>query len=190
MITERALRAALDGKAKPVGSLGRLEDLAVQLGLLQATMRPVVREPVVLVFAGDHGAVASGISAYPSAVTAAMVGAYLGGRAAINVFAGQAGAGLFVVDAGVAAVLPAHPSLIAAKVGIGTADWTLGDAMTGGEVQQALAAAGEIVDRFVAGGTTGAGVGRDGDRQHGECELAGACGGGAAVAGGAGCRAR
>ena len=153
MIAETDLRAALDRKAKPVGSLGRLEDVAVRLGLLQQTMRPVV-EPVVLVFAGDHGAVASGVSAYPSAVTVAMVGAYLAGRAAINLFAEQAGAGLFVVDAGVAAPLAAHPALIGAKVAPGTADWTLGPAMRGDQVQQAWDAAAGIVDRFVERGTT------------------------------------
>ncbi len=148
------LRAALDGKAKPVGALGRIEDLAVQLGLVQGTVRPVVADPVVLVFAGDHGAVASGVSAYPSAVTAAMVGAYLAGRAAINVVSAQVGARLVVVDAGVDAVLPAHPDLVAAKIGPGTRDWTQGPAMSSAEVAAAFAAAAGIVDGLADGGTT------------------------------------
>ena len=63
MTIEDDLRRALDGKAKPLGSLGRIEALAVQLGTLQDTLRPRVEDPVVLVFAGDHGAVASGVSA-------------------------------------------------------------------------------------------------------------------------------
>ncbi len=154
MTLEAELRAALDGKAKPVGSLGRLEALAVQLGLLQETVRPLVVNPVVLVFAGDHGAVVSGVSAYPSSVTAAMVGVYLEGRAAINVFAGLAGARLLVVDAGVAAELPAHPGLVAAKIAPGTRDWLHGPAMTPGEVTAAMAQGGAIVDGLADAGTT------------------------------------
>ncbi len=141
-----SLQRLVDGKAKPLGSLGRLEALAVQLGVLQGTARPVVADPVVLVFAGDHGAVASGISAYPSAVTAAMVGLYLQGRAAVSLFAAQAGARVLVVDAGVATDLPPHPGLAAIRIGLGTRDWTHGPAMTAAEVQSALDAAAELVD--------------------------------------------
>ena len=148
------LQARLDAKAKPRGSLGRIEALAVQLGLIQGSLQPQVVDPVVLVFAGDHGAVASGVSAYPSAVTAVMVGAYLGGRAAVNLFARQAGARLVVVDAGVAADLPAHPGLIAAKVQPGTRDWLHGPAMVHGELDAALRRAGRIVDDLADGGCT------------------------------------
>ena len=151
---EAALRQALDGKAKPLGSLGRLEDLAVQLGLLQDTLHPVLTDPVVLVFAGDHGAVASGVSAYPSTVTAAMVGAYLGGTAAINLFARQAGARLLVVDAGVAAVLAPGPGLLALKVAPGTQDWTQGPAMTLAQADLAMARAAAVVDTLADAGTT------------------------------------
>jgi nicotinate-nucleotide--dimethylbenzimidazole phosphoribosyltransferase len=152
MSLEAQLQAALDGKAKPVGSLGRLEGLAVRLGLIQGTLRPAVTDPVVLVFAGDHGTL--GVSAYSSAVTAAMVGVYLAGQAAINLFAHQAGARLLVVDAGVAAELADHPGLVAAKVGMGAADWTVGPAMTAGQVDLALSRAAAIVDTLADGGTT------------------------------------
>jgi len=141
------LRRVLNGKAKPLGSLGRIEELAVQLGLIQGALRPRVAEPTVLVFAGDHGAVASGVSAYPSAVTAAMVRTYLAGRAAVNLFARQADARVLVVDAGVAAELPAHPGLIAAKVGWGTRDWVHGPAMTAGEAASCLERGAAVVDR-------------------------------------------
>ncbi len=154
MTIEDDLRRALDEKAKPLGSLGRIETLAIQLGSLQGTLRPRVEDPVVLVFAGDHGAVASGVSAYPSAVTAAMVRTYLAGRAAVNLFARQAGARVVVVDAGVAAELPAHPGLVAAKVGWGTQDWLHGPAMTRSDVQACLATAGAIVDRLADQGCT------------------------------------
>lgn len=154
MTIEDDLRRALDGKAKPLGSLGRIEALAVQLGLLQGTLRPRVEDPVVLVFAGDHGAVASGVSAYPSAVTAAMVRTYLAGRAAVNLFARQADARVLVVDAGVAAELPAHPDLIAARIGWGTRDWSHGPAMTQDDAEACLREAAAIVDRLADGGCT------------------------------------
>lgn len=154
MSMETEVRTALDGKAKPLGSLGRLEDLAVLLGLLQGTVRPVVHDPVVLVFAGDHGAVASGVSAFPQAVTAAMVRVYLDGRAAINLFARQAGARVVVVDAGVAAELPAHEGLVDAKVAWGTADWTLGPAMTPDQAALAMARGAAVVDGLADAGTT------------------------------------
>jgi len=152
MTLQANIQAALDGKAKPLGSLGRIEALAVQLGTIQNTLRPLVN-PAVLVFAGDHGA-APGVSAYPSSVTAAMVGAYLAGGAAVNLFAQQAGARLLVVDAGVAADLPAHPGLVPAKVRPGTRDWRTSPAMTAAELDQALHAAAAAVDRLAGEGCT------------------------------------
>ncbi len=154
MILRDELRRALDEKAKPLGSLGRIEELAIQLGLLQHTQRPRVVGPVVLVFAGDHGAVASGVSAYPSAVTAAMVGAYLAGGAAVNLFARQADARVLVVDAGVAAEFPAHPGLVAAKIGWGTRNWVHGPAMTSVEAEACLQQATVIVDCLADQGCT------------------------------------
>ena len=153
MTLREQLQARLDGKAKPLGSLGRIEALAVQLGMIQGTLAPSVVDPVVLVFAGDHGA-APAVSAYPSSVTAAMVGAYLGGRAAVNVFAAQAGARLVVVDAGVAADLPAHAGLVDARVRAGTRDWRHGPAMTVAELDQAMQRSGALVDGLADGGCT------------------------------------
>lgn len=152
MTLRSQLQAALDGKAKPLGSLGRLESLAVQLGLLQNRPDPVVRDPAVVVFAADHGAVASGVSAYPSAVTAAMVGVYGQGRAAINLFAAQAGARLLVVDAGVDADLPAGPRDL--KIARGTADWVHGPAMTAAQAEAALAAGATVLDELADAGCT------------------------------------
>lgn len=145
------VQARLDRKAKPLGSLGQLEALAVQLGSIQRTDAPRVTDPVVLVFAGDHG---TPTSAYPSSVTASMVGAYLAGQATINIFAAQAGARLLVVDAGVATPLPPHPDLIDAKIAPGTHDWTHGPAMTPTRCAEAMAAAAGIVDALAAQGTT------------------------------------
>ncbi len=115
-----AMRARIDGKAKPPGSLGRIEDLAVQLGMIAHPAAPRGDKAVLLVFAGDHGLTAEGVSQYPSAVTVAMVKTYLAGRASANAFAAASDVGIRVVDAGVAAELPAHPNLIDAKIRMGT----------------------------------------------------------------------
>jgi len=81
------LRRLIDAKAKPPGALGRLEELAVQLGVVQGRLDPRADETVVLLFAGDHGLTAEGVSAYPSEVTAAMVQLILDGRASVNALA-------------------------------------------------------------------------------------------------------
>jgi len=135
---EARLRALVDGKAKPPGALGRLEELAVQVGLIQGRADPQVDGATVLVFAGDHGLNAEGVSPYPSAVTAAMVGLFLSGRASVNAFAAAVRADVRVVDVGVAADLPRHPSLIAAKVRAGTRNAVREPAMTEAECAAAL----------------------------------------------------
>jgi nicotinate-nucleotide--dimethylbenzimidazole phosphoribosyltransferase len=112
-----ALRQAVDGKAKPPGSLGRLEALAVQIGLIQGRIDPRVDGAVVLVFAGDHGLNAEGVSAYPSAITAAMVGMFLSGRATVSAFAA-------------ATDVPPTDALIDAKSARGTANAAREPAMT------------------------------------------------------------
>jgi nicotinate-nucleotide--dimethylbenzimidazole phosphoribosyltransferase len=116
------IRAVIDGKAKPPGSLGRIEDLALQLGMIRHPGEPRGDNAVLLVFAGDHGLVAEGVSQYPSAVTVAMVMTYLAGRATANAFAAANDIGVRVIDIGVAAELPVHPKLIDAKVRMGTAN--------------------------------------------------------------------
>ena len=117
-----AMRGRIDGKAKPPGSLGRIEDLAVQLGMIRHPEQPRGDKAVLLVFAADHGLTEEGVSQYPSAVTVAMVMTYLAGRASANAFAAASNVTICVVDAGVAADLPAHANLIAAKIRMGTAN--------------------------------------------------------------------
>ncbi|MFY9328247.1 MAG: nicotinate-nucleotide--dimethylbenzimidazole phosphoribosyltransferase [Georgfuchsia sp.] len=141
---DRSLTASLqhkiDQKTKPHGALGRLETLALRLGLIQHTLSPRVSSPHILVCAGDHGAAkAGGVSAYPQEVTWQMVENFLAGGVAINVLASQAGAELVVADAGVAHDFGTRPNLLDAKVAHGTDSYLDGAAMSEEECQSAIA---------------------------------------------------
>jgi nicotinate-nucleotide--dimethylbenzimidazole phosphoribosyltransferase len=149
---EAALRARVDGKAKPPGSLGRIEDLAVQLGLIWHPSEPRTGKGVLLVFAGDHGLTREGVSQYPSEVTVAMVRTFLAGRASANAFATAVGVEVVVVDAGVAADLPPHPNLVAAKVRHGTANAAREPAMSAEEATAALERGCEVAVDAIASG--------------------------------------
>ena len=137
---EPDLRRRIDAKTKPPGSLGRLEALALQIGLIQGSTTPRLDKPHLLLFAGDHGAAAEGISAYPQDVTWQMVLNFLDGGAAINVFARQHGITVKVVDAGVAHEFAAHPGLIRAKIAAGTRNFAAEPAMTPEECLAAIEA--------------------------------------------------
>src|SRR5690606_36015638 len=108
---EAEFRALVDGKAKPLGALGRIEDLAVRLALIAGRPDPEIERAGLLIFAGDHGLTEAGVSAFPREVTQAMVATFLAGKASASAFARAVGAEVAVVDAGVAEDLPAHPSL-------------------------------------------------------------------------------
>lgn len=139
------LQHKIDHKTKPLGALGMLEDLALQLGLIQRSESPALHSPQMVVFAGDHGIAAEGVSAYPQAVTVQMVGNMLAGGAAINVFARQHGFALQVVDAGVAAELAAHPHLLPRKIALGTKNLCNEAAMSRLEAQAALTAGMQVM---------------------------------------------
>ena len=132
---KRAARLRQDRLTKPPGSLGRLEPLSIQLAGIFESERPKPRGKTIIVAAGDHGVVAQGVTAYPQEVTAQMVLNFLAGGAAINVMARNAGVELVIVDAGVANPLPDHPDLRVVGIGRGTADMTLGPAMTRGQAE-------------------------------------------------------
>lgn len=149
---EGRIRARLDDLTKPPGSLGRLEELALRYGLARGTAEPVLKRKRIVVFAGDHGVTAAGISAYPATVTPQMVRNMLAGGAAINVMARHSGAELRVVDVGVADPLDGADGLVRRKVRAGTANWTYRPAMTMEEAHQAVAAGIEEAEIAVAGG--------------------------------------
>ncbi len=149
---EPLLRARLDAKAKPPGSLGRLEDLAVRIGLIQNRLDPRIGRTDLYVFAGDHGLTGEGVSAYPSSVTAAMVGLFLSGRSSVSALAKATGVRVRVVDAGVDADLPDHPELIAAKIRRGTRNAAREPALTRDEVLLAIAKGYEIARAAAADG--------------------------------------
>ena len=133
---ERQLRLT-----KPPGSLGTLEDISVQLAGLAGRCPPPQPEPaVVAVFAADHGVHAQGVTPWPQEVTAQMVANFVADGAAVNAFARQAGARVVVADVGVIAALEPSPGLLDRRIRPGTADLSVGSAMTRDE---AVAAIGE-----------------------------------------------
>jgi nicotinate-nucleotide--dimethylbenzimidazole phosphoribosyltransferase len=137
------LQQIVDQKTKPLGALGRLETLAVHLGMIQGTTTPQITQPQIRVFAADHGLTKHGTSAYPSAVTAQMVYNFLQGGAAINVLARQHHMELKVVDAGVDAdfansPFKDHAQLLDYKVRHGSRDALTEPAITAEECLAAL----------------------------------------------------
>lgn len=134
----RSARARQDSLTKPPGSLGRLEELSIQLAGIKADPFPSVKRKAIIVMAADHGVALEGVSAYPSDVTAQMVLNFLRGGAAINVLARQAEARVTVVDIGVAADFEPMPGLIRRKIMRGTENLAQGPAMTREEAEQAL----------------------------------------------------
>lgn len=156
-----ALRERLAGLTKPLGSLGRLEELAVHLGRITGETHPQVARRAVVVMAGDHGVTAEGVSTFPAEVTAQMVRNFLRGGAGINVLARQAGARVLVVDVGVSADLNL-PGLRSAKVRPGTANLAEGPAMSETEARAALTIGYDIAGELTNDGVEIIGTGEMG----------------------------
>lgn len=123
------ITTAINNKTKPLGSLGSLEAIGLQIGLIQKTTCPTLIKPAIVVFAADHGIVAENISAYPQSVTWQMVENFLTQGAAINVFARQNKCSLLIVDAGVNHDFGVRPGLLDRKVGPGTRNFVTQPAM-------------------------------------------------------------
>ena len=136
---------------KPAGSLGRVEGLAIELAALQASEHPCADRAPIIIFAGDHGVVRQGVSAYPAQVTAQMLANFASGGAAISVLAQALGSKLTVIDAGSLAV-EAAPGIVMDKPRRGTRDFTEEAAMLASECDHALACGQRAVDRAAQGG--------------------------------------
>lgn len=132
---------AMDGKLKPLRSLGRLEEVAARVAGIQGTDQPRVQQPAIVVCAADHGVAASGVSAYPQEVTQLMLASFVGGTAAVGVLARQAGARLAVADLGVLQPYagPGADQVLDRRVRAGTASSAEGPAMSVGEAESAVA---------------------------------------------------
>jgi len=148
----QAAASRQDRLTKPRASLGRLEDLSVQIAGITGNPMPRLEKKAVFVMAGDHGVVEEGVSAYPQDVTRQMVLNFVQGGAAINVFARQAGARVVVVDMGVASDLPADSGVIIRKIGRGTADLAKGPAMTREQAVASILAGAQVVEEHIAQG--------------------------------------
>ncbi len=123
-------REKLDQMAIPRGSLGRLEECAQRVVAITGTMEPSVGEKTIVVFAGDHGVVEEGVSAFPQDVTTQMVANFIKGGAGINVLARHTGAQVLVVDMGIAGELDPQEGLLLKKIAYGTNNMRRGPAMT------------------------------------------------------------
>ena len=132
------LHTAIDQKAKPPGSLGRIEELAIKIGMLQQSLKPRMQRCGLIIFAADHGIAASGVSRYPQEVTQQMVHNFLTGRAAANVIAKAVGVSVQVVDAGVAGEPIKHADLVSRRLGSGTANFADQPAMTSEQFDRAI----------------------------------------------------
>ena len=148
-MTEDDVRAHLDALAKPRGSLGRLEEIAVRLALTQGRIEAHSRPRRIVLFAGDHGCVADGVSAWPSAVTGMMVATILAGRATSNALAAAHDCSLRLVDVGVAGPrVEGAPGVFRdARVADGTASLAQGAAMTAAQFEAAWQIGAEEADR-------------------------------------------
>ena len=133
-------RARQDTLTKPQGSLGRLEELSIQVAGITGQAWPSIEDKVIVTMAGDHGVVAEGVSAYPSEVTVQMVYNFLRGGAGINVLARHVGARVVIVDMGVAGELEPHPDLVNRKVAFGTRNMARDPAMSRAQAIQAIEA--------------------------------------------------
>jgi nicotinate-nucleotide--dimethylbenzimidazole phosphoribosyltransferase len=160
-----AAARAMDGKVKPLRSLGRLESLAARVAGIRGTATPRVDAPAVVVCAADHGVAASGVSAYPQEVTALMLQGFASGTAAVGVLARQAGARLVVADLGVLEpprLTPGQHEVLHRRVRAGTANSVEGPAMSLAEAQEAVAHGIGLADLLVDEGADLVGLGEMG----------------------------
>jgi nicotinate-nucleotide--dimethylbenzimidazole phosphoribosyltransferase len=148
-----AAYGVLDRKTKPRGSLGRLEDLAAQVAAIRGTSKPDPLRAAIVVAAADHGVAAEAVSAYPQEVTRQMLDTFASGGAAICVLARGVGADLVVVDAGVIES-SSHQAVREVRVGPGTANASIGAAMSREQADVVIRRGRELASELAAGGAS------------------------------------
>ncbi len=149
----KKLKHTLDQKTKPIGSLGKLESIAIQMGRIQNTVSPEIKSPKLLIFAADHGIATEGVSAYPQEVTYQMVLNFMSGGAAANVLAKLHGVEIQIIDSGVNHDFGVTENLRNEKMGFGTKSFLLGEAMTAEQVTACFERGSEISLELYKSGT-------------------------------------
>jgi nicotinate-nucleotide--dimethylbenzimidazole phosphoribosyltransferase len=157
-----ALQQKIDLKTKPLGSLGKLEEMAKHIACIQNTLSPELKKPVIMVFAGDHGIANDGVSPYPQEVTWQMVANFMGGGAAINVFAKQHDIDIRIIDAGVNYDFDKSSGVLNAKIAYGTKSYLNESAMTTEEFEKAMKRGSDLVERIHSEGSNIIGFGEMG----------------------------
>lgn len=150
----RQLQEKIDNLSKPKGSLGRLEEIALQIGLIQQSLIPALSRPVNVIFASNHGIADEGVSKSPKEVTRQVVYNFLNGGAGVNFLARQHGFELLIVDSGVDCDFPPSNILIDRKIRKGTRNFLHEPAMTLGELEQALSYGAEVIQNCYRKGFT------------------------------------
>ena len=148
-----ALQQKIDNLNKPKGSLGRLEELAFQIGMIQQTLSPALKHPVHLLFGADHGIEREGVSVSPRCITWQQMVNFTRGGGGVNMFCRQHSFDLRIIDVGVDYDLSAYPRILNCKVAPhGTENFLYGPAMTEEQCQQAFSIGREQVDGAAADG--------------------------------------
>lgn len=158
----REINKSIDSKTKPIGSLGRIEDIARKICLIQKSTNPILINPKIVIFAGDHGIANSGVSKYPQEVTNQMVKNFLNGGAAINVFSATHSIKLLIVDAGVNYEFENIKNLINKKIDFGTKNFINQKAMNKKQLEECFKSGKKIIQDISLSGTNILGFGEMG----------------------------
>lgn len=159
----KSLQHKIDTKTKPIGALGQLEEIALQIGTIQQAITPQLNKPTMLVFAADHGIAKDNVvNAYPQEVTAQMVLNFLNGGAAINVFCKQNDINLKVIDAGVNYNFKQVKGLIDSKIDFGTQNMNKAPAMTNEQLKLAISKGALLIENEFNNGCNCIGFGEMG----------------------------